>query len=143
MSAYISGISNDRIDDVWDTVKSFIEMGNTKSRQEMNIDDIYEKLINRDMQLWVLENEEAEILSVLTTEIVLYPRMQTCRIVTLGGKGMDDWAEEFLAVLEEWAIKNDCVAMETGCRKGFIKKLKKFGYEHTYTILTKELQTFH
>ena len=46
-------------------------------------------------------------------------------------------------VLEKWAIDNDCIAMETACRKGFIKKLEKFGYEHTYTILTKELQTLH
>ena len=141
MTTFISGIPNDRIDDVWDSVKGFIEMGNSKSRQEMGIEDIYEKLINRDMQLWVLEDEQANILSVLTTEIVLYPKMKTCRIVTLGGKGMDNWAEEFLEVLEQWAIKNDCVAMETGCRKGFIKKLEKFDYEHTYTILTKKLQT--
>jgi hypothetical protein len=67
MSAYISGISNDRIDDVWDTVKLFIEMGNSKSKQEMGIDDIYEKLINRDMQLWIIQDEYAEILAALTT----------------------------------------------------------------------------
>jgi hypothetical protein len=67
--------------------------------------------------------------------------MKTCRIVTLGGKDMDDWVEQFLEVLEEWALDNNCVAMETACRKGFIKKLKKYGYEYTYTILTKKLQT--
>ena len=109
----------------------------------MNIEDIYEKLLVAEMQLWIVYDEDANIKSVLTTEIVIYPRMKTCRIVTLGGEGMDIWVEQFLDILEEWAIDNDCVAMETACRKGFIKKLEKFGYEHTYTILTKELQTLH
>ena len=140
---YVSGIPSSRITDVWDKCKEYIELGNNKSKQEMNIEDIYEKLLVAEMQLWIVYDEEANIKSVLTTEIVIYPRMKTCRIVTLGGEGMDIWVEQFLDILEEWAIDNDCVAMETACRKGFIKKLEKFGYEHTYTILTKELQTLH
>ena len=133
---YVSGIPSSKVNDVWDRCKKFIEMGNNKSQQEMNVDDIYQKLLTTDMQLWMVFSEDAEIVSVLTTEVVLYPRMKTCRIVTLGGKDMDDWVEQFLEVLEEWALENDCV-----CRKGFIKKLEKYGYEHTYTILTKKLQT--
>ena len=138
---YVSGIQSSKVNDVWDRCKKFIEMGNNKSQQEMNVDDIYQKLLTTDMQLWMVFSEDAEIVSVLTTEVVLYPRMKTCRIVTLGGKDMDNWVEQFLEVLEEWALENDCVAMETACRKGFIKKLEKYGYEHTYTILTKKLQT--
>ena len=127
---YVSGIPSSRITDVWDKCKEYIELGNNKSKQEMNIEDIYEKLLVAEMQLWIVYDEDANI-------------MKTCRIVTLGGKDMDIWVEQFLDILEEWAIDNDCVAMETACRKGFIKKLEKFGYEHTYTILTKELQTLH
>ena len=138
---YVSGIQSSKVNDVWDRCKKFIEMGNNKSQQEMNVDDIYEKLLTTDMQLWIVFSEDAEIVSVLTTEIVIYPRVKTCRIVTLGGKDMDDWVEQFLKMLEEWALENNCEAMETACRKGFIKKLEKFDYEHTYTILTKKLQT--
>lgn len=140
---YVSGIPSSEINNVWDKCKKFIEMGNNKSKQEMNVEDIYDKLLLADMQLWLIFDEDANIISVLTTEIVLYPRMKTCRIVTLGGKDMDDWVDEFLEVLEEWATDNECVAMETACRKGFVKKLKRFGYEHTYTILTKELKSIH
>ena len=140
---YVSGIPSSKIKKVWNMCKDYIEMGNNKSKQEMNLEDIYEKLLTADMQLWVIYNEDKEIESVLTTEVVIYPRMKTCRIVTLGGQDLDDWVEQFLDILEKWAIDNDCIAMETACRKGFIKKLEKFGYEHTYTILTKELQTIH
>ncbi len=140
---YVSGIPSSQITEVWDNCKKYIEMGNNKSKQEMTIDDIYERLLKAEMQLWLVFDEDAKIKSVLTTEVVIYPRMKTCRIVTLGGRELDIWVEQFLDVLEEWAIENDCVAMETACRRGFIKKLEKFGYEHTYTILTKELQTLH
>ena len=140
---YVSGIPSSQITEVWDNCKEYIEMGNNKSKQEMTIDDIYERLLKAEMQLWLVFDGDAKIKSVLTTEVVFYPRMKTCRIVTLGGTELDIWVEQFLDVLEEWAIDNDCVAMETACRKGFIKKLEKFGYEHTYTILTKELQTLH
>ena len=140
---YVSGIPSSQITEVWDNCKKYIEMGNNKSKQEMTIDDIYERLLKAEMQLWLVFNEDAKIKSVLTTEVVIYPRMKTCRIVTLGGRELDIWVEQFLDVLEEWAIENDCVAMETACRRGFIKKLEKFGYEYTYTILTKELQTLH
>jgi len=140
---FISGIPSDRIDEVWHECKDYVKMGNDKSLQEMNIDDIYEKLLGSDMQLWIVFNKEKEIHSVVTTEIVQYPRKTTCRIVTCGGTELDNWSEQLLFTLEEWAKEQGCVAMETCCRKGFIKKLKKFGYENTYTVLGKELQTLH
>jgi|TARA_R100000084_G_scaffold21006_1_gene7120 hypothetical protein len=140
---YISGIPHNRIDEVWEECKEYVEMGNDKSLQEMNIDDIYEKLKDAHMQLWIVFNQEKEIHSVITTEIATYPRKTTCRIVTCGGSQLDDWVEELFDILEEWAKEHGCVAMETCCRKGFIKKLDKYGYKHTYTILGKDLQTLH
>ena len=140
---YVSGIPSARVPEIWVLCKDYVEMGNNKSYEEMNLDDIYEKLLNAEMQLWVIFDENSNIQSVLTTEIVIYPRKKTCRIVTLGGKGLDDWCEEVLETIEQWAIDNDCVAMETACRKGFIKKLEKYGYEHAYTVLGKELTTIH
>ena len=140
---YVSGIPSHRLDEVWEDCKPYVEMGNNKSQEEMNIDDIYEKLIDSEMQLWIIFNEKKEIHSVLTTQIITYPRKTTCRIVTLGGEGLDDWVDQLLDILEEWAIEQGCVAMETCCRKGFTKKLERLGYEQTYTVLGKELQTVH
>ena len=143
VSIFISGIPSERVDEVWHECKEYVQMGNNKSKEEMTIDDIYEKLLTADMQLWIVFSKDREIYSVLTTEIVTYPRKTTCRIVTLGGEGLDEWVEDLLNILEEWAKEQGCVAMETCCRKGFTKKLKKYGYEHAYTVLGKELQTLH
>ena len=143
MNLYISGIPSERLNEVWEDCEPYIAMGNGKSRDEMSVTDIYERLSEARMQLWLVFNEDKEIISVLTTEIIDYPRKTVCRIVTLGGKDLDIWVEDWLETIEAWALENDCVAMETVCRKGFIKKLERFGYENAYTVLVKELTTIH
>jgi hypothetical protein len=143
VSLYISGIPSERIDEVWKDCEPYIEMGNDKSRDEMSVMDIYAKLSQARMQLWIIFNDEREIISVLTTEIVEYPQKTMCRIVTLGGKDLDIWVEDWLDTIEAWALEKGCVAMETCCRKGFAKKLERFGYENAYTVLIKELTTIH
>ena len=134
---------SDIINEVWEDCEPYIEMGNGKSWDEMSVMDIYKRLSEARMQLWLIFDDDREIISVLTTEIIEYPRKTTCRIVTLGGQDLDLWVEKLLETLEEWALENGCVAMETVCRKGFIKKLEKFGYENAYTVLVKELTTIH
>ena len=132
---FISGIMSEQIDDVWSDCEKYIELGNNKSQEEMSVQDIYENCKDKDMQLWIVFNEDKDIEAVLTTQVIDYPQKRVCRIVTLGGLNMDDWTDMVLATLEEWAEEQACHSMETVCRKGFIKKLKGFGYEHTYTCL--------
>lgn len=142
---YVSGIPAEYIDDVWEDCKQYVEMGINKAQEEMDTHDIYFFLKEKEMQLWIVFDEEnnKEIKAVVTTQIIRYPQKKVCRIVTLGGEGMEEWVAEVLEILEEWSIEQECEAMETVCRKGFIKKLKSFGYEQTYTILGKELTTIH
>jgi hypothetical protein len=139
---FITGINSKTIDMVWEECVPFISRAEKFSQEEMKAEDLYGKIKNQDMQLWVVFNEETEILAVITTELVNYPRKKVCRIVTLGGDFMDDWVE-YISVIEDWAIENKCQAMETFCRKGFKKKLENFGYDETYIVLGKELTTMH
>ena len=140
---YIAGITSDRIDDVWDRCSKFIEMGINHSQCELSTMDYYDRLVNQEMQLWVVYDEEKQIKCALTTEVIEYPRKKVCRIVSLGGRNLDEWVERWLDILERWAEENDCDSIETYCRKGFIKKLEKFGYSNTYVVLGKELTTIH
>ena len=139
---FITGINSKTIDMVWEDCVPFISKAEKFSQAEMKAEDVYGKIKDQDMQLWVVFNEETEILAVITTELVNYPRKKVCRIVTLSGDFMDDWVE-YISVIEEWAIENNCEAMETFCRKGFKKKLETFGYDETYIVLGKVLTTIH
>lgn len=144
MTTYLSGVPADMIDDVWDECKDFIQLAEKKGQSEMNAQDIYEFCRNQEMQLWIVYDDTAmdEIKAVVTTEIVNYPRKKVCRIVTLGGIGIDSWIHA-ISTIEAWAESQGCESMETFCRKGFIKKLENYGYEQTYTVLGKDLSTIH
>jgi hypothetical protein len=108
---YISGITSDRVKDVWPICKEYIDLGNSKSKDEMTVEDIYDKLLETEMQLWLVYDENSKVISCLTTEVINYPQRRTCRIVTLGGRDLDTWVDKFLDVLEEWAFAAACDSM--------------------------------
>tara|TARA_R100000656_G_scaffold116956_1_gene90187 strand:+ start:109 stop:537 length:429 start_codon:yes stop_codon:yes gene_type:complete len=142
MTTFLSGIPANGVDEVWEQCESFIELASKKGQREMTIEDIRNFCKDKTMQLWVVHDEKATIQAVVTTQIIDYPRKKVCRIISLGGKDMDKWLDS-IRIIEEWADAHDCVAMETFCRKGFIKKLEKYSYEQIYAVLGKELKTIH
>jgi len=142
MTTFLTGIPSQEIDEIWEACEPFIDLAYKKGQGEMETQDIYKLCKEAKMQLWVIFNEKNKIKGVGTTEIVIHPRKKVCRIVTLGGNGFDDWIDT-ISSIEAWAESQGCHAIETFCRKGFIKKLEHYGYEQTYTVLGKELTTIH
>ena len=139
---YLSGIPAEEVEMNWEECLPFIELGNNKSQEEYSLEDIKKSCIAEDMQIWVVFNDEREIHAVVTTQIQVYPNKKAGRIVTLGGRGFDDWVD-LIETIEEWAKEMGCNSVEMFCRKGFIKKLGSRGYGEIYTVLGKELTTLH
>ena len=142
MTTFLTGIPSQEIDEIWEACEPFIERASKKGQSEMTSEDIYNFCKDAKMQLWIVFDSEANIKAVVTTEIINYPKKKVCRIITLGGEEIDNWLHS-ITVIEAWAEEKGCHAIETFCRKGFIKKLEKYGYEQTYTVLGKELTTIH
>lgn len=142
MTTFLTGIPSQEIDEIWEACEPYIELGAKKGQSEMTSKDIYNFCKEAKMQLWIVFDSESNIKAVVTTEIINYPKKKVCRVITLGGQEIDNWLHS-ISVIEAWAEENGCHAMETFCRKGFIKKLEHYGYEQTYTVLGKELTTRH
>tara|TARA_R100001460_G_scaffold102622_1_gene147315 strand:- start:5918 stop:6346 length:429 start_codon:yes stop_codon:yes gene_type:complete len=142
MTTFLTGIPSQEIDEIWEACEPYIELGAKKGQREMTSKDIYNFCKEAKMQLWIVFDSESNIKAVVTTEIINYPKKKVCRVITLGGQEIDNWLH-CISVIEAWAEENKCHAMETFCRKGFIKKLEHYGYEQTYTVLGKELTTIH
>jgi|TARA_R110000796_G_scaffold148579_2_gene265452 hypothetical protein len=142
MTTFLTGIPSQEIDEIWEACEPYIELGAKKGQSEMTSKDIYNFCKEAKMQLWIVFDSESNIKAVVTTEIINYPKKKVCRVITLGGQEIDNWLHS-ISVIEAWAEENGCHAMETFCRKGFIKKLEHYGYEQTYTVLGKELTTIH
>ena len=127
-----TGVPHDMVDDFWSESLPWIESALKHGHGEFEADDIHDALVNKDMQLWVIyEKPKNNIVLVVVTQILDYPRMKVCRIVVLGGESHLLW-ETKLFILEEWAKEQGCKRIEAYCRDGLQKKLEKLGYKKLY-----------
>lgn len=95
-------------------------------------DDVLERILRRELQLWT------EPSACAVTEIEFYPRRKICHIFLAGGN------LESLKVIEEritvFARKAGCSAVTVTGRKGWARTfLKDRGYEEKTVVLAREL----
>ncbi len=126
----------DMVSTVWEYILPHIEAAAVHSEGELEPIDFYDDLVSGDMQLWLVL-KETEVAATLITQIIPYPRKRVLRILCLGGKKMRNWYFLFNQV-ENFAILNDCVAIEAWARKGFERVLTD--WKSSYQVLTKELR---
>ena len=103
----------------------------------MEAKDFAYLIINNEMQLWV-STEDKNIIAAMVTQIVSYPRKRVLRIVALGGKDLRKMQEKFEPVLELFAIKAGCSALEAWTRRGLLRLIKD--WKQSYIIITKDIK---
>ena len=132
-------VSDEDIDFIWEECEPLIDSALKHSEGELISSDVYEQLINGAMQLWVAM-EYGETIAAMITQVISYPRKRVLRVITLGGKdgsGLDKWYM-FLDMVEGFALRTACSALEAWTRKGMARKLKD--WNHSYMVITKELK---
>ena len=133
-------IQPDDLDVVWDEVVPLIEAALKYSEGEVIPEDLVKPIKIGKMQLWVAMFK-GSVIAAMITEIVVYPRKRTLRVITIAGKdghGMSKWYG-FLPLVEGFALSNNCSSLEAWTRKGMAKKLTD--WEHKYMVITKDLKS--
>ena len=64
--------------------------------------------------------------AVAVAEVIQYPRSMTVRVPIIGGAGMNDWLERFLAFIEQWAREIGADRIEGCGRAGWTRVLPGF-----------------
>lgn len=124
---------------MWKFAEPYIKRALDHTHGEISHLDLLVRCLERDIQLWMIYDGQ-RIVGAGTTEIVLYPRMKVCRIITLAGAEFDEWAGYAQDVIGAWAKEQGCEAMEAYTRKGFVPKLQKLGFKHKYSVCHKPLE---
>ena len=101
------------------------------------IDLVHDMLIQRE-NLWIITDDEEYIVGIVMTEIMYYPRKRILAIQYCAGDKLDDWMDSTLEILENWAVDNDCKAMELTGRRGWVKKLKLQSWEEEFVVVKKD-----
>jgi len=132
----IRGIPAPLIDKMWIYAEPYIKRALDHTSGELLHTDLKQSCKNRDAQLWLITQND-RVVAAVTTEIVNYPQRKHCRIITMGGSAAQEWAEIVDKTIMAWAKEQGCIALEAFVRRGFVKKLENFGYQHKYSVVTK------
>jgi hypothetical protein len=134
----IHGIRAEDLELAWPQVAPLIQRALEHAFGEILLDDVWNALLEKDMQLWIAR-EGSQIKACVVTEIIVYPRMKAMRIVALGGTGFDGWKHGWDQI-ELWARVHGASRIEAWARPG-VRKLaeKEFGFKKRCELIEKEL----
>ena len=97
---------------------------------DYTLDEIFQGLSNREMQLWAYGIDAALVTSVKNQHNRRY-----CLLLALGGENMREWLG-CLDHIENWAREQGCTEMRIYGRRGWSKLL---GYDIQWTMMSKPL----
>ena len=106
----------------WPEVLPFVERYLRKSKEHRwNAADLLTAVVERDMQLWVVE-ASGEIDTVVLTQINNYPRIRECNVFMVSGKmtARDDW-RDIVGEMVTWAMQSGCHYITSMARRGSAK----------------------
>lgn len=126
------------IDYIWEDVEPLIDIALSYSNGELLSQDVRRMVMTEQQTLWV-GLKDGEIFCAGTTEIVTYPRKKLLRVITFATKNGHDYKywKSFEEVIEGFAIRRECSALEAWTRKGLAKKLD---WDHEYSVITKDIK---
>lgn len=135
----IRGVPAAFIEQFWHFGLPYIKRALDHTYGEIGHDDLKKMCLERDGQLWLCY-KEGRIIGSGVTQIVIYPKMKVCRIITLAGTEFDSWKHLADQMIQMWAIEQGCTDMEALTRKGFVPKLQEMGFKHKYSVLHKRIK---
>lgn len=134
----IRGIPSFLIDKFWPLAEPYIKRALERGHGEWEPQDIKDACRDQIMQLWLVSDND-KVIGAVTTQIVIYPRRKHCRIVTLAGSRAQEWISDSAKIVFDWAKQQGCEAVEANVRKGFVPRLVADGYEHTHSVIYKDI----
>lgn len=137
---FFSGIPANDVDKVWHVVAPMILRAIVEERGIYELQNVYDALLSRDMQLWVFA-VEGYIRACMVTEIRDHPKTKIVHILVLGGDSVEAWktAREDWELFETWARSMGCTFIEALTRPGVSKLTKEIGLLKKGEFLRKEL----
>lgn len=137
------GVTSAMLPDYWSQAAPLIQQAllRTGSIDDYHLSDIYNFIMQKQMQLWVVM-EAGEMIVAAVTEIVVTPRRKILAIPFTGGKygEIESWLP-YLHTLKAFGASHGCSAIRGWGRLGWKRKLQadKYGLEFELEIVHENL----
>ena len=135
----ISLVPKDHVNDVWDSVKTFIAPAVKVTNGRYMLYDVYIAVQTGSMQLWIAFDDDKEIIGCEVTAITDYPSRRVLTSLFTGGRNIRKWRDQMMDVLIHWAEDNQCTGIEGYGKKGWIKMLEPYGVTSSLMMFEKDL----
>ena len=112
MKVYL--VPQEYVRDIYPKIEEYIDRVVPTSNGRFDKIDLLHDIIVGKATLWTVvdEEEDNKIYGIIFTEITSYPRRKFLSITFASGDRLDEWMDESLKVLENWAVDNECESME-------------------------------
>ena len=135
-------IPSNKVLDCWKLVDQHIENALSRSGNHYNSEDIKDKCVNGEMQLWIgwdnSKPSDNAHYATCVTEIIKRPNSKTFSIFIMTGRNMKDWVHN-LEELVKFAKSKDCTHFEAVARPGWERVLKRFNFKKSHVYLERKL----
>jgi hypothetical protein len=128
----------EHLDTQWQYIEPILNKAVCLSPRKIDIKDVYEASKQGAYLVWTVQ-DEGEIIAVITTRMVFYPKGYALALDFVGGDKMKDWIELVLSTLEAHARHNKCIHMEGFGRKAWQRFIGKFGWYPAHITYHKDL----
>jgi len=130
-------VNIDSISTVWNRFGVGLLFRNSQWRSggRWKADYLLDKILQEQMQLWLViekKNGAESIKAALITDIRPYETgFKACHIIAVVGKEPRSWIG-LRSVMEDWAKRSGCEAIETICRVGWKRFLPDWKQTHIF-----------
>ncbi|MBY0431744.1 MAG: hypothetical protein K2Q10_11140 [Rhodospirillales bacterium] len=100
-------------------------------------DDIRDRLLSRDMQLWLWLEADGTPTACAVTSLAMFPRRSICRVQYVGGRGLRRWLRPAQDTITAWARAQGCAMLEGYARPGWLRVLT--GWRTAWTTIRRDL----
>lgn len=121
----------------WPQLLPLVEKGLEHGRGEFTANDVLQKLAEREMQAWVVFDNDIQALVI--TEIRYFPAYKVLNVFLAAGSMIDEWFPYLEEVIEPFGGEKKALEIGAYCRPGMVRLLEKRGWEKAYTVMRKRL----
>ena len=121
---------------LWDKIEPFIEMVASKASDDIVTSVIKEQCrLGNQMPLVIYRGSDIVSVSIMTVR-TLDSGIKALYIPIVSGSEIDTWDEDYMALLTKIAKAYGCTELRgMSIRKGWMTKLKPFGWEEMFTTV--------
>ena len=131
----IRGVLASDIDSVWDRVKPEVTRALVRFDPGFDEEHVRQRLKKRELQLWLCNGFDG----ICISEIIIHPQFKVLSFPVVAGENIDDWLLPMMEVGEAFGRHHNCKYIEGYGRKGWLRKLKPYGWNDHSITTRKEL----